>query len=166
MVHPNGVGSDRLLSNGINEDEQPAAASSRILTVRNDVDPTHSFSTPTDPADVSSPQNIPGRRNATRPAPNPLSGGSLMPISGDDNTQNSGSYRQLRPVTPSESVLQDEHITPNGSPLGQEATELLVSDGPMTPTNNAGPFVFDGSAGRMAGRRADASLPPETESTA
>lgn len=31
-------------------------------------------------------------------------------------------------------------------------TDNFTHDGPMTPTNNAGPFVFDGSAGRVIGR--------------
>ncbi|KAI9788072.1 MAG: hypothetical protein M1835_002479 [Candelina submexicana] len=37
--------------------------------------------------------------------------------------------------------------TPNG--IGP-ATENVVAEGPMTPRNDAGPFVFDGSAGRAA----------------
>ena len=31
--------------------------------------------------------------------------------------------------------------------------DVLSGEGPMTPRNNAGPFVFDGSAGRSASRR-------------
>ena len=34
-----------------------------------------------------------------------------------------------------------------------EAGEVLSGEGPLTPRNNAGPFVFDGSAGRSNGRR-------------
>lgn len=32
--------------------------------------------------------------------------------------------------------------------------EVLLVEGPLTPRNNAGPFVFDGSGGRSSGRRA------------
>lgn len=38
------------------------------------------------------------------------------------------------------------------------AGEPSGSEGPMTPMNDAGPFVFDGSAGRASGRRVVASL--------
>ncbi|KAI9816819.1 MAG: hypothetical protein M1827_001464 [Pycnora praestabilis] len=38
------------------------------------------------------------------------------------------------------------------------SAELLGPEGPMTPRNDAGPFVFDGSAGRNTGRRIAASL--------
>jgi len=31
---------------------------------------------------------------------------------------------------------------------------LVGPEGPMTPTNDAGPFVFDGTAGRVSGARA------------
>ena len=35
-----------------------------------------------------------------------------------------------------------------------EASEVLSSEGPLTPRNNAGPFVFDGSGGRSSSRQA------------
>jgi E3 ubiquitin-protein ligase DMA1/2 len=35
-----------------------------------------------------------------------------------------------------------------------EVGEVLSGEGPLTPRNNAGPFVFDGSGGRLVGRRA------------
>jgi hypothetical protein len=35
-----------------------------------------------------------------------------------------------------------------------DAGEVLTREGPLTPRNNAGPFVFDGSAGRSGSRRA------------
>lgn len=38
------------------------------------------------------------------------------------------------------------------------AGEPSGPEGPMTPMNDAGPFVFDGSAGRASGRRVVASL--------
>jgi len=42
----------------------------------------------------------------------------------------------------------------------------LLADGPMTPTNNAGPFVFDGSAGRTAGHSAAAAVAQNAERAA
>ncbi|KAI9777854.1 MAG: hypothetical protein M1839_008531 [Geoglossum umbratile] len=38
------------------------------------------------------------------------------------------------------------------------SAEVLGPEGPMTPRNDAGPFVFDGSAGRASGGRVAASL--------
>lgn len=71
----------------------------------------------------------------------------------------------LRPITPTEHILQED-VTPNGSPSALATGADLSTDGPMTPTNNAGPFVFDGSAGRAAGRRTVAGMVQETESAA
>lgn len=78
-------------------------------------------------------------------------------------TSNYANY--LRPITPTEPILQED-VTPNGSPSALATGADLTSDGPMTPTNNAGPFVFDGSAGRAAGRRTVAGMVQETESAA
>ena len=173
ITEMDGVISDRLLHNGDGQDEDLAAMSNRILTVRNVPVPTppipsltHSFSTPTDLAHVSSPQNIIGRRNASRTQARPANSDSLTPKPNDSSSRTPEFSNHLRPITPTESLSQDQNVTLAGLPSGQEATELLASDGPMTPTNNAGPFVFDGSAGRAAGRRAMTSLAPETESTA
>jgi hypothetical protein len=54
-----------------------------------------------------------------------------------------------RPVTPIQSLPRDEDITPDGSPSGE--ADMLATDGPVTPTNHAGPFVFDGSGGTRGG---------------
>jgi len=59
---------------------------------------------------------------------------------------------------------QDGDITHSAEPSSTlraatpTAGETLSPEGPMTPRNDAGPFVFDGSAGRASGRRAVASL--------
>lgn len=57
----------------------------------------------------------------------------------DDGLQESGrgiprSSMYLRPNTPT-------------------INDILTTEGPLTPRNDAGPFVFDGSAGRASGRR-------------
>ena len=54
----------------------------------------------------------------------------------------------LAPITPTQPLLMD-HENANVTPT----TEQLTTEGPLTPTNNAGPFVFDGSAGRADSRR-------------
>ena len=55
----------------------------------------------------------------------------------------------LRPITPTEPLMDGESIDRAHSRT--PTTEMLVTEGPMTPTNTAGPFVFDGSAGRVSG---------------
>ena len=66
----------------------------------------------------------------------------------------SGSY--LRPVTPTQSLVEDNNANTDHSRT--PSSEMLSNDGPMTPTNNAGPFVFDGSAGRPSSRIATEGL--------
>ena len=34
-----------------------------------------------------------------------------------------------------------------------DPSEMIAGEGPLTPRNNAGPFVFDGSAGRSDARQ-------------
>ena len=43
----------------------------------------------------------------------------------------------------------EEQITRTETP--DPAERIISGEGPLTPRNNAGPFVFDGSAGRDAG---------------
>ncbi|KAL8735986.1 MAG: hypothetical protein Q9166_000548 [cf. Caloplaca sp. 2 TL-2023] len=64
----------------------------------------------------------------------------------------------LRPITPTQSLLGVGDLLNREAIMGDAMTpgsEL----GPMTPTNNAGPFVFDGSAGRDSLPRPAASSP-------
>lgn len=84
----------------------------------------------------------------------------------DEVSRRASNYANyLRPITPTDPVLRED-VTPNGSPSALGTGADLTNDGPMTPTNNAGPFVFDGSAGRAAGRRTVAGMVQETESAA
>jgi hypothetical protein len=54
--------------------------------------------------------------------------------------------------------------TPDGSRV-TSAEQIISGEGPLTPRNNAGPFVFDGSAGRAgaAGAGRILSLGERTE---
>jgi hypothetical protein len=78
---------------------------------------------------------------------------------------------------PTSSGTQPVSINVNGanefaglSPLYPAGSNGLtpdrVHDGPMTPRNDAGPFVLDGSAGRAAGSRMrDTSPPSDSDSS-
>ena len=55
----------------------------------------------------------------------------------------------LHPIAATQPLLGNEEASEPlvGTPV---QVDPFTHDGPMTPTNNAGPFVFDGSAGRAA----------------
>ena len=97
--------------------------------------------------------SILNRRNAQRYSP------LLTP---DQQPASYGNY--LRPITPTAPLTVDDDLVAASSGVSASngesgnlarvltptTTENFVADGPMTPTNSAGPFVFDGSAGRSA----------------
>lgn len=74
--------------------------------------------------------------------------------------QNSCSPKAPRSPTNPQQRDATQLVGPSSSLLATTPTaaEVLGPDGPMTPMNDAGPFVFDGSAGRAEGRRAVVSL--------
>jgi hypothetical protein len=100
---------------------------------------------------------------------------SLNGIAGQSNSTPQTPER--RPEPPTSSVTQPVTINVSGaneysglSPLYQSNHDSLmpdrVHDGPMTPRNDAGPFVLDGSAGRASGSRLrDASPDSDSGST-
>ena len=121
----------------------------------------------------SSSTSILNRRNAQRYSPSltpePENGPSRS--TEQQSTSLYGNY--LRPITPTAPLTVDNDLASAGAATtdysnrrfihpGQgggdniarvhtpRTTENFVVDGPMTPTNSAGPFVFDGSAGRSA----------------
>lgn len=82
---------------------------------------------------------------------------------------------ERRPEPPTSSVTQPVTINVQGanefsglSPLYQHNHDGLTpggaNDGPMTPRNDAGPFVLDGSAGRAAGARLRDASPGDSDS--
>ena len=124
------------------EDEGLSNSTSRLLSVRNDSHSTPSVITSSDSTNGANP--APGlltRRGARRISP-PFS--RARDPSASKST--SGAVQFLRPITPTQPLLGTEDF--NESALRTPTTDMLIHDGPMTPTNNAGPFVFDGSAGR------------------
>lgn len=114
----------------------------RLLSVRDDRHSTPSVTTSSEPANgANTGPGLLTRRGARRISP-PFS------YAGNQSTSrsSSGAVQFLRPITPTQPLLGTEDF--NQSALRTPTTEMLIHDGPMTPTNNAGPFVFDGSAGR------------------
>lgn len=118
----------------------------RTLSIREDIHRTPSLTTSSDL--TSGPNAHSGlltRRGARRISP-PLLATSEQP----SIETSSGHIEYLRPITPTEPLMGDDEIN-ESSLRTPTTTDMLVNDGPMTPTNNAGPFVFDGSAGRASG---------------
>ena len=126
-------GEDRGLSN----------TASRLLSVRDDSHSTPSVTTSSAPANgANTGPGLLTRRGARRISP-PF---SQVGNQSSTRSSSSGAVQFLRPITPTQPLLGTEDF--NESALRTPTTEMLIHDGPMTPTNNAGPFVFDGSAGR------------------
>ncbi|KAL8674994.1 MAG: hypothetical protein Q9168_000588 [Polycauliona sp. 1 TL-2023] len=168
------------------EDTSLATATTRQLSVRNGIDP------PPESAEYSGVDAPPPTRSALSPTADGDTTSSSLPNlpnlfhrriaqgitpprhipmpSTDEGQAMSLPLSQpgfLRPIAPSHSLFAN----------GDFSREALMGDvltpgselGPMTPTNNAGPFVFDGSAGRDSLHRPTASspeIPEEVRSTA
>ena len=104
--------------------------------------------------------------------------GDLEPIAVDDNAEltygnhpvtGSGLLARRQAtnlaspdIAPVNGISMPNQLTPTrtndtmadtSGPEGLGAAESIPGEGPLTPRNNAGPFVFDGSAGRLIGRR-------------
>ena len=157
---------------GVEEDgEEIAASTSRLLSIQNATDDSLSESQPEHPNPTLSSgdsSSLLSRRNARHASPPPDILRNDASLSFSSIPEQMSSFRDyLRPITPTQSLLHDDEPTPNTESPGAldprpSATELLA-DGPMTPMNNAGPFVFDGSAGRARGQRVIASMVQESE---
>lgn len=122
----------------------------------------------TNPSVSVASSSIINRRNASRMTTNLRSSENLASsfIIEEPSSRISNLANYLRPITPTQPTVQRGNVTPNRSPstlITPPPGGDLATDGPLTPTNNAGPFVFDGSAGRVAGCRTVASLIQQTE---
>ncbi|MCJ1463523.1 hypothetical protein MMC07_002131 [Pseudocyphellaria aurata] len=150
-----------------NDPPSPASADQQPLPTSSHVPSNSSPSSSANRLNASTSSSIIDRRIASRMTTLQQSSEDLSSRSKPDETPRRASNyaNRLRPITPTEPILQED-LTPDGSPSALTTGADLSSDGPMTPTNNAGPFVFDGSAGRAAGRSTVAGLVHETESAA
>ncbi|KAK0507714.1 hypothetical protein JMJ35_009603 [Cladonia borealis] len=128
-------------------EEELSSRTSRKLVITNDTHLTPSSTNSSDPNSASGPShNLLVRRGARRISP-PFAAAAEQP----DTRSASSPIEYLRPITPTQPLMGDE--LNEASLRTPTTTDMLLHDGPMTPTNNAGPFVFDGSAGRAGGHR-------------
>lgn len=59
----------------------------------------------------------------------------------------------VMPTRPTESEIKSHLAQQRTQTESPNAEQIIAGEGPLTPRNNAGPFVFDGSGSRTAGRR-------------
>lgn len=135
------------------DDELPAASqsdlaeSARHLSVGNyAVTSSDSTAPPNHRSNLRLPQGAVSAANLDAAEHQRLgTGPALWPKDGmEDGQQHNGqatarSSMYLRPNTPT-------------------INDILTTEGPLTPRNDAGPFVFHGSAGRVSGRRIAGSV--------
>jgi len=103
---------------------------------------------------VSNPIDIPGDGNSST---TPCRHSGLLArrqatnaVSHEVGTMN-GNIDMPAPLDEEEMSAQLEHQRTNTQTPDPE--QIIAGEGPLTPRNNAGPFVFDGSAGRSEGRQ-------------
>ena len=141
-------------------EEELSSRTSRKLVITNDTHLTPCSTNSTESNNASSAShNLLVRRGARRISP-PFPAATEQP----NIRSASGPIQYLRPITPTQPLMGDE--LNEASLRTPTTTDMLIHDGPMTPTNNAGPFVFDGSAGRAAGHRMLNSISDHNGNTA
>lgn len=157
-----GVNAATVLPASSEDDDSIVAATSRV-SIQNATEETMSDpkTAPRGPPSVSSPpSSLLARRNFANSTPFSL---------GPDFQQTSNTGNYLRPITPTQSLFSHDDATPNvelANPAMEQNVLELLSNGPMTPTNNAGPFVFDGSAGGAVGHPVAAAVVHNAERSA
>lgn len=165
-VETDGANAEDYAPGAGEDDEGLATSTSRILSIRDGSEqPSPPVMQPKQqqsaPITTTGQPSILIRRNFANSAPFSLGTMPQPPLASRD---------YLRPITPIGSLLPDEDVTPNSESVSLPAMTpgvmALLADGPMTPTNNAGPFVFDGSAGRTPGHSAAAALAQNAERAA
>ena len=146
--HTNGITRDGSVNgqrkvDGTRTEDALAEAMERQLSVREDNQLAPMNTASSDPTGQSSAGAT--RLLDRRGAPPMLS--PFPALEPDTTAVSPNQVQYLRPITPTEPLMG--HADINSTSLHTPTTDQLITDGPMTPTNTAGPFVFDGSAGRQ-----------------
>ena len=137
---------------GVNGNSRNEAEDTQMIGASQDLPPSASRFPSIQDSDNLSPSDTTASVPISRLAPSPSlvdRGSEALTDLGGIRMQ-SAPMQYLRPITPTEPLMGDNEFSRNRT---QTSTmDMLVTEGPMTPTNTAGPFVFDGSAGRASGR--------------
>ena len=142
------------------DDESLSQSASRLLAIRDRSQLTPLSAPAPDPLNGShTAPDLLSRRGARQISP------PFAPV-GESSAINipSNQAQYLRPITPTRPLLGDDEL--NDSAMRTPSmSDHFAQDGPMTPTNNAGPFVFDGSAGRVVERTDAGSMTENGEAS-
>lgn len=154
----NGGDTDDPLDNDQNERSQVSESAARAGSNDMDIDPV--TSTPEQPqGDVA----MQGVQSA------PISASSLLArrAAANTGTQDAQSVNGINmPSRPNQEELENQLTQQQTRTESPNADQIIASEGPLTPRNDAGPFVFDGSGGSGVTRRLTVpSLPEITEGT-
>ncbi len=98
---------------------------------------------------IATPQTTTNGLLSRRQTSNSTTSPAITPVDGIEIPRSSNAA-PLAVVMSSDTPATLRTATPTSA-------DIIGGEGPLTPRNNAGPFVFDGSAGRAAGRRLNAS---------
>ena len=135
---------------------QPASTSSKNVsyTDSNLEAPQSSMSRPMIPTAPSLLSRRMASRSTNRSGDSETAATETMSVAGQSTSFRNTSHTST--PTPTTSELRDdnrsaEHSSALLRPTTPLTNERLVTDGPTTPRNDIGPFVFDGSAGRPGG---------------
>ncbi|KAI4173960.1 MAG: hypothetical protein LQ343_002728 [Gyalolechia ehrenbergii] len=170
----NGASPDAAQQEIEQEDSSLATMTSRQLSVRNGIDPppdsVEYTGVDAPPPSCAAPSPNAARKNNSSTAPNLLNRRNArgitppnqlpLPSTAEEQSSNLplSQDADLPPMTPAQAFLGHGDFFSRDAMMGDAITpgsEL----GPMTPTNNAGPFVFDGSAGRDTLHRPGGTTP-------
>lgn len=66
------------------------------------------------------------------------------------------------PTRPTETEMQQQLAQQRTQTESPNAEQIIAGEGPLTPRNNAGPFVFDGSGSRTANTRRHLHVPSQS----
>lgn len=108
------------------------------------------------------PQAVPTITTGSNPVPNTpsnISNSSLLArrhdrtVSPASNNLSPSMQSIPMPSRPTESEMNDFLAQQRTRTESPNAEQIIAGEGPLTPRNNAGPFVFDGSGSRTGSRR-------------
>ena len=128
-------------------DEYLSHSASRHLNIHDHDNAEPRLGTLTEPATRANMAPIQLNRRGARQTSPPFTPTRDQSVASSPSTH----AQYLRPITPTQPLLESERLDGSTTQV-PIMTDHFAQDGPMTPTNNAGPFVFDGSAGRIMGR--------------
>jgi E3 ubiquitin-protein ligase DMA1/2 len=136
-------------------DTAHAVNTSAALEEVGDVDLTNIQFESNDDQTANVPQTTSNSLLSRRQTSNSAASPQITPVNSIEIPRSSAAP-QLAPIISNDTMGSVRAATPTSA-------DIISGEGPLTPRNDAGPFVFDGSAGRPSGRRLTATAMEESE---